>query len=578
MVLRSPAAIELAERLVDYTPGDLNKVFFTTGGGEAVETAWKLAKQYFKLVGKPMKHKVISRAIAYHGTPQGALAITGIPAAKQMFEPLMPGGFKVPNTNFYRAPEHGDDLEAFGRWAADRIEEAIEFEGPDTVAAVFLEPVQNSGGCFPPPPGYFQRVREICDRHDVLLVSDEVICAFGRLGTHVRLRQVRLRARHDHLRQGHDERILPDRRLHRQRPDRRAVLAGRDLLPARLHLRRPPGVGRGGHGQPRHLRAGGAAPSMCWTTRPPSGRRWRSCSTCRSSATCAATGTSTASSWSRTRRPRRRSTTDESEWLLRGFLSKALFEAGLYCRADDRGDPVVQLSPPLIIGQPEFDEIEQILRSVLTEAWARIQADGYALADEATTGSATSESSGNAGPKMLEDQVRLGERDVGVTRQVHDHEVAQILGARRRDVQVEVHCAGQEEHVEHLGQRGDLGREVADLAAGVRLQPNRDHGLDRTAERGWIHVGVVAADHASVPQRSHPSETGRRGDADPLGQRVVRQPRVGDELVQDALVDVVDRPRRANILRNWRRRAANWRTIRWTQPPFYRIFFSNLAS
>ena len=82
-----------------------------------------------------------------------------------------------------------------GCWAADRIAEAIEFEGPDTVAAVFLEPVQNSGGCFPPPPGYFQRVREICDEYDVLLVSDEVICAFGRIGDDVRLRRLRLRAR-----------------------------------------------------------------------------------------------------------------------------------------------------------------------------------------------------------------------------------------------------------------------------------------------------------------------------------------------------------------------------------------------
>ena len=115
----------------------------------------------------------------------------------------------MPNTNFYRAPEHGDDLEAFGRWAADRIEEAIEFEGPDTVAAVFLEPVQNSGGCFPPPPGYFQRVREICDGHDVLLVSDEVICAFGRLGDMFARRPVRLPARHHHLRQGHDLGLLP---------------------------------------------------------------------------------------------------------------------------------------------------------------------------------------------------------------------------------------------------------------------------------------------------------------------------------------------------------------------------------
>ncbi|MEY2432667.1 MAG: hypothetical protein QOC92_2392, partial [Acidimicrobiaceae bacterium] len=104
-----PPAIALADRLADYAPGDLNKVFFTTGGGEAVETAWKLAKQYFKLVGKPMKHKVISRSIAYHGTPQGALSITGIPDARKYFEPLVPGAHKVPNTNFYRAPEHGDD-------------------------------------------------------------------------------------------------------------------------------------------------------------------------------------------------------------------------------------------------------------------------------------------------------------------------------------------------------------------------------------------------------------------------------------------------------------------------------------
>ena len=177
-----PNAIELAQRVASYAPGDLNRVFFTTGGGEAVETAWKLAKQYFKMTGRPGKHKVISRAIAYHGTTQGALSITGLPALKAPYEPLVPSTFRVPNTNIYRATLHGDDPEAFGRWAADQIAVAIENEGADTVAAVFLEPVQNAGGCFPPPPGYFQRVREICDEYDVLLVSDEVICAFGRLG------------------------------------------------------------------------------------------------------------------------------------------------------------------------------------------------------------------------------------------------------------------------------------------------------------------------------------------------------------------------------------------------------------
>ena len=178
-----PRAIELAERLAAGAPGDLNRVFFTTGGGEAVETAWKLAKQYYKLMGKPTKHKVISRNVAYHGTPQGALSITGIPAAKEMFEPLVPGAFKVPNTNHYRAPLHlRDDEKAFGRWAADRIGEAIEFEGPDTVAAVFLEPVQNSGGCFPPPPATSSGARDLrrvrrapgLRRGDLLLRADRL--------------------------------------------------------------------------------------------------------------------------------------------------------------------------------------------------------------------------------------------------------------------------------------------------------------------------------------------------------------------------------------------------------------------
>ncbi|MDN6135482.1 MAG: aminotransferase class III-fold pyridoxal phosphate-dependent enzyme, partial [Brevibacterium sp.] len=178
-----PQAIEVSERLASYAPGDLNRVFLTSGGGDSVESAMKLAKNYFKVTGKPGKHKIISRATAYHGTPHGALSVTSLPDLREQFAPLVPGAIKVPNTNFYRSPEpYAHDEKAFGRWAADRIGEAIEFEGPDSVAAVFLEPVQNSGGCFPPPPGYFDRVREICDEYDVLMVSDETICAYGRIG------------------------------------------------------------------------------------------------------------------------------------------------------------------------------------------------------------------------------------------------------------------------------------------------------------------------------------------------------------------------------------------------------------
>ena len=172
-----PRAIELATRIASLAPGDLNRVFFTSGGSEAVESALKLARNYHRMRGNGQKHKVIAREIAYHGTSLGALSATGIPDLRSQFEPLAPGGCHVPNTNIYRWPEDRDPL-----WAADAIEERIEFEGPETVAAVILEPVQNAGGCFPPPDGYFQRVREICDRHDVLLISDEVICSWGRLG------------------------------------------------------------------------------------------------------------------------------------------------------------------------------------------------------------------------------------------------------------------------------------------------------------------------------------------------------------------------------------------------------------
>ena len=176
-----PAGVELATRLADLAPGDLNRVYFTSGGSEAVESAWKLARQYFAAIGQPTRYKVVSRNLAYHGTTLGALSITGLASIRKPFEPLVPGAVKVAHTDEYRlGGSCGHDGECL--CAAEEIERAIIREDPSTVAAVFLEPVQNSGGCYVPPDGYFRRVREICDDHGVLLVSDEVICAFGRLG------------------------------------------------------------------------------------------------------------------------------------------------------------------------------------------------------------------------------------------------------------------------------------------------------------------------------------------------------------------------------------------------------------
>jgi len=366
-----PQAVQLAERLAHLAPGDLNRVFFTTGGGEAVESAWKLAKQYFKLTGKPMKHKVISRAVAYHGTPQGALSITGIPDAKKYFEPLVPGAHKAANTNFYRAPEHGDDLEAFGRWAADQIEIAIEMEGPDTVAAVFVEPVQNSGGCFPPPPGYFARLREICDRHDVLLVSDEVICAFGRLGTTFACDKF-----------GYVPDIITCAKglTSGYSPIGAMIASDRLFEPFRTGTQYfAHGYTFGGH----PVSAAVAMENLDIFDREhlnqhvlDNEKAFRT--TLERLLDLPIVGDVRGDGYFygielvKDKATKATFDDDESERLLRGFLSKALFDGGLYCRADDRGDPVIQLAPPLGCDQTHFDEIESVLRDVLTTAWTKL--------------------------------------------------------------------------------------------------------------------------------------------------------------------------------------------------------------
>jgi adenosylmethionine-8-amino-7-oxononanoate aminotransferase len=371
----TPTAIELAERLAHYAPGELNRVFFTTGGTEAVETAWKVAKQYFKLTGKPGKHKVISRSVAYHGTTQGALAITGLPLYKAPFEPVTPGGFRVPNTNFYRAPEPfraglETDLKAFGQWAADRIAEAIEFEGPQTVAAVFLEPVQNAGGSIPPPPGYFERVREICDEYDVLLVSDEVICAFGRIGSMFAC---------------DDFGYVPD-----MITCAKGMTSGYSPIGAMIASDRlfepfddgktmfPHGYTFGGH----PVSAAVALANLNIFERERLKDRVKTHApgfraTLEKLYDLPIVGDVRGEGYFYgvelvKDQATKQTFSDEERRPLLGRVSSALFEAGLYCRTDDRGDSVIQLAPPLISGQAEFDTIEAILRNVLTETQARL--------------------------------------------------------------------------------------------------------------------------------------------------------------------------------------------------------------
>lgn len=172
-----PRAVELAARIAELAPGDLNRVFFATSGADAVDSAVKLARQFHKATGNPLKTKVVARRDAYHGTTLSTLALSGIPGLKAPFEPLMPGTSHVPNTSTYRMPDGVDPLSL-----AEAVRDQIVQEGPETVAAVILEPVQSTGGCLLPPDGYFARIREICDEFDVLLIADEVITAWGRVG------------------------------------------------------------------------------------------------------------------------------------------------------------------------------------------------------------------------------------------------------------------------------------------------------------------------------------------------------------------------------------------------------------
>jgi adenosylmethionine-8-amino-7-oxononanoate aminotransferase len=361
-----PKAIELATRIAGLTPGDLNRVFFTNSGSEAVETAFKLARQYHKLTGNPNKTKVIAREIAYHGTTMGALTATGIPALRAPFEPLMPGGCHVPNTNTYRAPADRDP-----QMLADAVAERIEFEGPETVAAVIMEPIQNAGGCFTPPEGYFQRVREICDRYGVLMISDEVICSWGRLGEWFGAQ-----------RYGYQPDLITTAKgiTSAYAPLGAVIASDRVFEPfAEGDATFMHGLTFGGHpiscavslanidvmeheGVIENVREHeGAFRAMLDSLRdiPVVGD-------------VRGAGYFHAIELVKDQGTKESFDDDESEWLLREFLSGELFRGGLICRADDRGDPVIQLSPPLIAGPEHFDEIEGILRPVLEEAARRI--------------------------------------------------------------------------------------------------------------------------------------------------------------------------------------------------------------
>ncbi|HVA30602.1 MAG TPA: aspartate aminotransferase family protein [Gaiellaceae bacterium] len=364
-----PRAIELAQEVAQLAPGDLNRAFFVSGGSEAVESAWKLARQYHQAHGQ-RRWKAVGRRVAYHGTTMGALSINGIAALRAPFEPLVPDTLHVRNTNRYHRPPQETE-EEFTAFLLEDLDSAIEQAGPETVAMVIMEPVQNAGGAFTPPAGYWKGVRAICDKYDVLLCADEVITGFGRLGTWFGSELYDIKP----------DLITCAKGLSSAYASIGAVIASDRVAQPFLDgdAMYTHGITFGGHPVQcaialknieimkrervvENVRDNGEAfrATLSQLLELPIAGDLRG------------TGFFYALELVKNKETRETFSAAECETLLRGFLSQRLFEKGLICRADDRGDPVIQISPPLIATQKEFDEIAGTLGAVLEEAWERV--------------------------------------------------------------------------------------------------------------------------------------------------------------------------------------------------------------
>ena len=364
-----PRAIELAAEVASLAPGDLNRVFFVSGGSEAVETAWKLARQYHAARGE-RRWKAIARRLAYHGTTFGALSLNGVTPLRTPFEPLVPDVVHVRNTNRYHRPP-GETEEQFTQLLLEDLEGAIVQAGPDTVAMVIMEPVQNSGGSFTPPAGYFQGVRALCDEYGILLCADEVITGFGRIGAWFASERYDIRP----------DIITCAKGLSSAYAAIGAVIASDALMEPFLEGKRSftHGITFGGH----PVQAAIALKNIEIMKRervvenvqenePVLRGKLAQLLELELVGDLRGDGYFFSLELVKNKETRESFDGEESESLLRGFLSTAMFERGLICRADDRGDPVLQVSLPLIAGPKEFDELVGVLGDVLVEAGHRV--------------------------------------------------------------------------------------------------------------------------------------------------------------------------------------------------------------
>jgi adenosylmethionine-8-amino-7-oxononanoate aminotransferase len=392
-----PRAIELASEVASLTPGDLNRLFFVSGGSEAVESAWKLARQYYSARGEQRsaiahapsepyrdfdaeqaathvgerRWKAISRHIAYHGTTMGALSINGIPALRAPFEPLVPEVLHVRNTNRYHRPS-GETEAEFTAFLLDDLEHTIEAAGPETVCMVMMEPVQNAGGAFLPPEGYWRGVRELCNRYDILLCADEVITGFGRIGAWFGSERYDIRPDLMTIAKG----------LSSSYASIGAVVASDRVMEPFMRDTRmyAHGITFGGHPVASavalkniEIMKRDQIVEHVAATQDTFRAKLEQLLDLPIVGDVRGTGFFYAVELVKDKETKATFDDEECETLLRRFLSPRLFERGLICRADDRGDPVLQISPPLVAGQDEFDQIVSILGDVLAEAWTRLR-------------------------------------------------------------------------------------------------------------------------------------------------------------------------------------------------------------
>ncbi len=358
-----PPAIELAERLSELSPSGDAKVFFTCGGSESVETAWKIVRQFHIAHGEPQRTKAIARDVAYHGVTLGALSLTGVERFKEPFGPAAIPTTHVSATNSFR--DQRDEAQLCDDLIAE-FERAIASAGAETIAAIFAEPVQNAGGCLVPPEGYWPRLCELAARHGILVVADEVITGMGRLGEWF-----------GSTRYG----VVPDiitsaKGLTSAHAPLGAVLVtGRVAAPlyeqgrSLLH-----GITFGGHPvsaaialRNLELFESERVLENVRELEPYLQARMAELLELPIVGDVRGAGFFWAAELVKNHE-NDRFDAEERERLLRGFMPARLLEAGLIARADDRGDSVVQIAPPLICDRAQLDEVVDALAEVLTDA------------------------------------------------------------------------------------------------------------------------------------------------------------------------------------------------------------------